>query len=101
MVSVALPRSNIFRLRKPSLLRGGFFALTAFAISLRLAGFPDITKLHGSAWQLPVAGAAAWGMVETARCLRRRWNLHHAGVLLLLYAELMILALIVVLSIYP
>jgi hypothetical protein len=32
-------------------------------------------------------------MVETARCLSRKWSLYHAGVLILLYSELMILAL--------
>ena len=31
-------------------------------------------------------------MVETVRCLGRRWSLYHAGVLILLYTELMILA---------
>jgi len=45
--------------------------------------------------------AAAWGMAETARCLSRKWSLYHAGVLILLYSELMILALILFLSIYP
>jgi len=98
---VALPRSNLFRLRKPSLVRGVLFSLCAFAVSLRLAGFPDITVLHSSPRQMLVALVAAWGMVDTARCLRSRWSLYHAGVLILLYAELMILALVVVLSIYP
>jgi hypothetical protein len=40
-------------------------------------------------------------MGETARCLHRRWTLYHAGVLLLLYADLMILAMIVFLVAYP
>jgi hypothetical protein len=40
-------------------------------------------------------------MVETARCLGRRWSLCHAGVLILLYSELMILALVLFLWIYP
>ncbi len=40
-------------------------------------------------------------MAETARCLRRRWSLYHAGVLILLYADLMILAAIVVLLVVP
>ena len=101
MVSVALPRTNIFRMRKPSLVRGFLLSLGAFACSLRLAGFPDITALHGSAWQMVGALFAAWVMVDTARCLRRRWSLYHAGVLILLYSELMILALVLVLSIYP
>jgi hypothetical protein len=36
-------------------------------------------------------------MFETARCLRRKWSLYHAGVLILLYSDLMILAAIVAL----
>jgi hypothetical protein len=40
-------------------------------------------------------------MVETARCMRRRWSLYHAGVLILLYAELMILAMVVFFWVYP
>jgi hypothetical protein len=32
-------------------------------------------------------------MVETARCLQSRWSLYHAGVLILLYTGLMILAM--------
>jgi len=32
-------------------------------------------------------------MVETTRCLGRRWSFYHAGVIVLLYAELMILDL--------
>ena len=40
-------------------------------------------------------------MAETARCLHRKWSLYHAGVLLLLYTDLMILAMIVFLVAYP
>ncbi len=94
-------RSNIFRLRQKSLLRAILLSLGAFAASLRLAGFPSIDNLHGSHWQILALLAATWGMAETARCLRRRWNLYHAGVLLLLYADLMILAGIVFLIAVP
>lgn len=76
-------------------------SLGAFAVSLRLAGFPDIDNLHGSHWQILALLVAAWGMAETARCLRRKYSLYHAGVLLLLYANLMILAGIVVLLAVP
>jgi hypothetical protein len=96
-----LPRTPIFRLRKRSLIRGLALSLAAFGLSLRLAGFPDIHALHGSRWQLLVACIAAWGMVDTARCLRRKWSLYHAGVLILLYSELMILALVLFLCVYP
>jgi len=93
---VVLPRPNLFRLRERSLLRGIVLSLGAL-----LARFPDANHLHASHWQfLPVA-AAAWGMGETARCLSRKWSLHHAGVLILLYSELMILAMAVFLWLYP
>ena len=44
---------------------------------------------------------ACWGMVETARCLSRKWSLYHAGVLILLYSELMILALVLFFWLFP
>lgn len=102
-MSVALPRPNPFRLQHRSLLRGIFLSLAAFVGSMRLAGFPDGDHLHASAWQFLPVVAAAWGMVDTARCLGmgRKWTLYHAGVLILLYAELMILAMVVFFCVYP
>jgi len=93
--------SSIFRLRQRSLVRAIALSCGAFASSLRLAGFPRIDNLHGSRWQILALVAAAWGMAETARCLERRWSFYHAGVLILLYADLMILAAIVVLLAVP
>lgn len=87
----------MFRLRERSLVRGILLALGAFIASLRIAGFPYIESLHGSRWQILAVPFACWGMVETARCLGRRWSLYHAGVLILLYSELMILAMVVAL----
>ncbi len=92
---------DLVRLRKKSLARGIVLSLSAFLASLRLAGFPHIEDLHGSPWQIVVLLFGAWGMAETARCLQRKWSLYHAGVLLLLYADLMILAMIVFLVAYP
>jgi hypothetical protein len=92
-----LPGLSIFRLRQRSLARGILLSVGAFAASLRLAGFPHIENIHGSNWQIAALLAAVWGMAETARCLQRRWNLYHAGVLLLLYTDLIILASIVAL----
>jgi len=90
-------RFSIIRLREKSLLRAILLSVGAFALSLRLAGFPYIENLHGSRWQILALLVAAWGMAETARCLQRQWSLYHAGVMILLYADLMILAAIVVL----
>ncbi len=96
-MQVVLPRPHIFRIRERSLTRGVLLALSAFAASLLMAGFPYIERLHGSRWQILAAPFACWGMYETARCLRNKWDLYHAGVMILLYTELMILALVVAL----
>ena len=95
------PGFAIFRLRQKSLVRGVALSLGAFIASLRLAGFPHIENLHGSRWQLACLLFAAGGMIEIARCLQRKWNFYHGGVLLLLYTNLMILAMIGLLAIYP
>jgi hypothetical protein len=95
------PCLSIFRLRQRSLVRGIVLSLAAFMASLLLAGFPHIERLHGSPWQFASLLFAAWGMAETGRCLRGKWSLYHAGVLLLLYSDLMILTLIVFLVAYP
>ena len=95
------PRFTIFRLRRKSLVRGIVLSLAAFIASLLLAGFPHIENLHGSPWQVAAMFIAAWGMVETGRCLRGKWSLYHAGVLILLYSDLVILTLIVFLVAYP
>ena len=92
-----LPLVSIFRLRQKSLARGILLAVGAFAASLMLAGFPRIENIHSSHWQYVPLAAAAWGMVETARCLRRKWSLYHVGVLILLYSDLLILTVIVAL----
>jgi hypothetical protein len=98
---VVQPLTPIFRLRQRSLPRGIVLSLGALLASMRLAGFPDANHLHASNWQFLPVIAAAWGMVDTARCLGRKWSLHHAGVLILLYSELMILAMTVFLWLYP
>ena len=94
-------RTSLFRLSQHSLPRGILLAIGAFAVSLRLGGFPNINALHSSHWQIIAALIAFWGMIETARCLGRRWSLYHAGVLILLYTDLMILAMAVLLFLYP
>lgn len=95
------PGFTIFRLRQKSLVRGILLSLSAFVASLLLAGFPHIENLHGSSWQVVSLIAAAWGMAETGRCMRGKWSLYHAGVLILLYSDLVILMLIVFLVAYP
>ena len=87
------PRLAFFRLRQRSLARGVLLALGALTGSLCLAGLPFAGTPHASFWQVLMALIVFLGMVDTARCLGRRWSLHHAGVLILLYSELMIMVL--------
>jgi hypothetical protein len=95
------PRPAILRLRQRSLARGVLLALFALVGGMRLAGFPRLETLRASNWQIVAVLATCWAMVETYRCLNRKWSLYGAGVLLLLYAELMILVLTLFLWIYP
>jgi hypothetical protein len=92
---------QVFQLRSKSLLRGIFLSLGAFVAGLLLEGFPRTDSLHASPWQIIVVLAAFWGMIETARCLSRKWSFYHAGVLILLYSELMILAMALFFLLYP
>ena len=96
-----LPRTTFLRLRQPSIVRSIVMALGAFMASLRLGGFPNIDDLHSSPWQTLPMLAALVAMVETIRCMHRKWTLYQAGVLILLYTDVMILGLAVFLFFYP
>jgi hypothetical protein len=75
-------------------------ALGALAATMLLAGFPRAAAPHGSRWQALAVFAAIWALAETVRCLDRKWSLYHAGVLMLLYSDLMILAMAVFLWLF-
>jgi hypothetical protein len=96
-----LPRTTLFRLRQPSIVRCIVLALGAFLASLRLAGFPNIDDLHASRWQVLPWLTALWAMVETVRCMHRKWTLYQAGILILLCTDVMIMGLAVFLFFYP
>jgi hypothetical protein len=95
------PRTAIFNLRRKSLVRGIVLCVAAFFLSLWLSGFPDMDALHLSHWQVLAILLACWSMVETMRCAERTWSLYYAGVLILLYSEVMILSMAVFLFFYP
>jgi hypothetical protein len=91
-------RYAVFNIRARSLLRGTVLVLGSVVLALFWAGFPDV---HGSPLLVVPTFLAAYGTWETSRCLQRRWNFYHGGVLLLLYADVLALALIVFLLLYP
>ncbi len=100
-VKNVLPRTSLLRLRQPSIVRSIVLALSAFLVSLRLGGFPNLDDLHSSHWQVLPVMAAMVAMVETVRCMKHKWSLYQAGVLILLYTDVMILGLAVFLFLYP
>jgi hypothetical protein len=88
----------VFHPRSRSLLRGTLVVLLSLAVSFPLSDFP-----HNRATLfliLPSLGAL-YGAWDTTRCLRSRWSLYHGAVLLLLYMDVMALALILFFLLYP
>ncbi len=87
-----------FHLRTRSLLRGTALVLASLASSFAISGFPDDRP---SPLQLIPLLLAVWGMIETLRCLQRRWNLYHGAVMVLLYSDLLALLMILFLFLSP
>ena len=87
-----------FDLRRKSLLRGSVLVLGSLFAAFRLADFP-----HNHATLLIVLPflIAAVGTWDTARCMQRRWGFYHGGVILLLFMDLMAVAMILFLLFYP
>ncbi|HZZ38700.1 MAG TPA: permease [Acidobacteriaceae bacterium] len=88
----------VFNIRARSLIRGTVLVIGSVVLALVLGGFPDIRP---SPLLLVPTLLTGWGTWETIRCLRRRWSFYHGGVLLLLYADILALALVVFLLLYP
>jgi hypothetical protein len=91
-------RPAVFDLRARSLVRGTILVLGSLLLSFLLSGFPNARP---SLKLLVPALLALYGTYETARCLRLRWSFYHGGVMLLLYMDVMALAMIFFLLLYP
>ena len=90
--------NNFFNPRKKSFLRGNILVLGSLAISLPLADFPNN---RATLLLIIPAILAILGMVDTVRCIQRRWSLYHAGVLLCIYMDLMAISIILFFLLYP
>lgn len=91
-------RSAFFNIRTKSLWRGTTLVIGSVILALMWGGFPD---LHPSLLLLLPTAGAVFGTWETSRCLRPRWDFYHGGVMLLLYTDILALALILFLLLYP
>jgi hypothetical protein len=85
-------------LRRHSLSRGNVLVLASLAVAVILSDFP-----HNRATMFLLLPAlfALVGTGETVRCMRRRWDFYHAGVMLCIYMDLMAMAVILFLLVYP
>jgi hypothetical protein len=87
-----------FHLRRRSLARGNLLVIGSFLAAIKLSGFPD--RRATALLVFPVL-LAFFGLFETIRCMRRRWNLYHGGVLLCIYMDLMAISLILFFWVSP
>ena len=90
--------ADVFNPRRPSLLRGCVLVAGSFSVSLLMADFPANRANPLLFLPLLIAGC---GTIDTARNMRRRWTWYHGGVVLCLYAELMVLSMIAFFWLYP
>jgi hypothetical protein len=88
----------VFHLRAKSLVRGSVLVLGSLLLSFVWSGFP---RARPTPILILPACLALYGTWETLRCLRLRWSFYHGGVLLLLYMDIMALAMIFFLLLYP
>jgi hypothetical protein len=93
-----MQQPRFLNLRRKSLLRGTVLVLGSLVLAIAWAGYPEARPNPGLI--LP-AVLAFLGTLDTMRCLRLRWSFYHGGVIVLLYMDIMALAMILFLLIYP
>ena len=94
----ALSSFAVFNLRRRSLLRGNLLVLSSFAASFRLSDFP---RTRATLFLIIPALLAMLGMFDTLRCMQPQRNLYHAGVMLLLFMDMLAICLILFFLLFP
>ena len=91
-------QSHIVNLRHHSLARGNVLVIGSLLVSVFMSDFPHnrATKLLLLPTLLAIVGTG-----ETVRCMQLRWGYYHAGVILCIYMDLMVLCMILFFLIYP
>jgi hypothetical protein len=95
---ISIQRLSVLNLRQKSLLRGSILALGSLTVSFHISGYPEP---HRCLWLIAPLLITCAAIGDTARCMQRRWNFYHGGVLLLIYVDLMILLMISFLLLAP
>jgi hypothetical protein len=89
---------SFLNLRRKSLLRGSVLVLGSLVLAFVWAGYPEA---HADPRLVLPAVTAFLGTLDTMRCLRLKWSFYHGGVILLLYMDIMVIAMILFLLLYP
>lgn len=96
--SLPFPLRRFLDPRLRSLPRGSLLVLGSLLAALRLSGFPH---LRVNLWLLLPLFLVVVGTADTARCMRKRWDFYHGGVLLSVYMDLLVFILVLFLLFYP
>jgi hypothetical protein len=72
--------------------------LGSLVLAFIWAGYPEA---HANPKLAIPAILAIAGTADTMRCLRLKWSFYHGGVILLLYMDIMAIAMILFLLLYP
>ncbi len=91
--------SAVFNIRARSLLRGTVLVIGSLVVACVCAGFPDIhpSRLDHPARRSPPSTAPGKPPAVSARA----GVFYHGGVMLLLYTDVLVVALILFLLLYP
>jgi hypothetical protein len=90
--------SAFLNLRRRSLARGSALVFGSLLLAYVVI---DVSHLRPTPLLLLPIMLSLAGAGDTARCMRKQWDFYHAGVLLLLYADLMAITLLLFLFLLP
>lgn len=90
--------SRLLDLKQKSLLRANLLVVLSFFAAVLLSDFP-----HNRATLLLIIPTVfvVLGTADTVRNMRRVYSFYHAGVILCVYMDLMVLAMILFFLVYP
>jgi len=91
-------QSSFFNPRRRSLIRGSVLVLLSLWAAFQLSDFPH----NRPTFLLAIPSLVAMvGTADTIRCMQRRWNFYHGGVVLCIYMDLMAVSMILFFFLYP
>lgn len=91
-------RGKFFEVKARSLVRANVLVAVSLGWAVWLSGFP---RIQPTLWLVAPAVLCVAGTIDTARCMQKTWSFYHGGVVLCVYMDLMVLAMILFFLFYP